>query len=456
MSIIDIFNKQKLFFSSNVTKDYNFRIMMLRNLRMAIENHEGEIIKALGKDLNKSEFEAYATEIGIIYEEIDFAINNLKEWIKPVKVKTTIVHKPSKSYYIWEPRGVAFIMAPWNYPFQLVMAPLVGSIAAGNTSIIKPSEQTLNTANIIEKIINNSFKEEYLYVLRGGRDMSSILMDQPLDYIFFTGSSEIGKFVMSKAAQNLVPVTLELGGKSPCIVHEDCDMDITAKRIVWGKLLNCGQTCVAPDYILVHKNIKEEFLGRIMAYIDKFYSKNNKENSDLPRIINEKHFRRLMELIEGHEVIYGGHNDERTRFIEPTILDNVSWDDKAMEDEIFGPIFPIIEYEEIDDVIRNIKKKASPLALYLFTEDKDLTQKVLYEVPFGGGCINDTVSHVANPNLPFGGVGMSGMGSYHGQKSFEIFSNHKGIMDKNTKFDLKLKYPPHNKKKLSLLRKVFK
>jgi aldehyde dehydrogenase (NAD+) len=456
MNIIEIFRNQKKYFSTNVSKDYSFRMMMLKNLKMAIVNHEDEIIEALAKDLKKPEFESYVTEIGIVYEELEFALDNLKEWMKPVKVKTTIVHKPAKSFYMWEPKGVSFIMAPWNYPFHLIMTPLIGSIAAGNTSIVKPSDQTKHTADIGEKILKNTFKEEYIYVLKGDRESSNLLLDQPLDHIVFTGSSNVGKFIMKKAAQNLVPVTLELGGKSPCIVDKEVDIDIAAKRIVWGKLINTGQTCTAPDYIVVHKDVKDKLIKLLIKYIDKFYSKHSKKESDLSRIINEKHHTRLVNLIEGQEVVYGGDHSIEDLYIEPTIINNVSWTNTIMEEEIFGPIFPIIEYTDIEYVIERIREKPKALALYIFSENQDVIQNILNNISFGGGCINDTMSHVGNPHLPLGGVGYSGMGKYHGQKSFEVFSNQKGIMDKSTKFDLKLKYPPYTKKKLGLLRKVFK
>lgn len=450
-----ILESQKEYFHGGNTLDIDFRKFALRKLKNEIKKNEINIFNALKEDLNKSEFESFATEIAMVYEEIKDAIKNIDKWSKRKKVKTPISQFKAISYIYKEPYGNVLIIAPWNYPFQLVMSPLVGAIAAGNTVVIKPSELAPATAKVIEKIISNIFKKEYVAVVQGGVEVNKALLDEKFDYIFFTGSISVGKIVMKAASKYLTPVTLELGGKSPCIVDKSDKIDLFAKRIVWGKLLNSGQTCVAPDYFLIHKDVKEEFLKSVKKYIKEFYGDNPIESEDYIKIINKKHFERILSLINKDSIILGGKYDEVKLKIEPTVVEVKSLDEKIMTEEIFGPIMPIItysKYEEVVDTIRNFEK---PLALYLFTENKVLEKKIIDNINFGGGCINDTIIHLATTNLPFGGVGMSGMGSYHGKKSFDTFTHEKSILKRSNFIDIPLRYPPYLGK-ISLLRKIFK
>lgn len=420
-SINKIFEMQKNFFSSKKTMDVNYRINMLKRLKKVLKENEDEIIKALNKDLGKSSFEGYATEIGLVYEEINYAIKKLKKWCKREKVKSSLIYFPSKNYIYKEPYGVCLIIGPFNYPFQLIMNPLVGAISAGNCSIIKPSEHSVNVSKLIEKIINDNFDEKYIAVVDplGGKEVVSTLLDMKFDKIFFTGSVKVGKIVMEKASKNLIPVTLELGGKSPCIVDKDANIKMAAKRIVWGKYLNAGQTCVAPDYLLVHNDVKEELLKEMVREIEKEYGKNIKESMDYPRIISEREVNRLSKYIDEGKVYYGGEIDIKNKYISPTILVDIDNYAKISNEEIFGPIFPVYEFNDIYEVIRELNNKEKPLALYYFSEDKNKVEMVLKETSSGGVTINDTVIHVSMPNLPFGGVGNSGMGSYHGRASFD-------------------------------------
>ena len=454
--VLNILKEHKNYFNKGETKSIDFRLKQLDKLKTAIKKNEELIIEAINKDLHKSEFEAYATEIGYLYDSIKYFKKNLRNWARPKKVKTPIVHFGAKSYAYKEPYGTVLIIGPFNYPFQLVMEPLLGAIVAGNCAIIKPSEFTANISKVIEKIIKETFKENYIKVLQGGAEITEVLINAPFDYIFFTGSVKVGKIVMEAASKNLVPVTLELGGKSPCIVHKDANISVSVERIVWGKFLNVGQTCVAPDYILIHKDIKGIFIEEIKNIIEKFYGNNPKESKDYGRIVSEKHTSRLLKLIDNNKVVFGGEVDVKNRYIAPTIMNNVQWTDKIMEDEIFGPILPIIEYESLDDIIDKINKRPKPLALYLFTENLDVEHKVIDSISYGGGCINDTMLHVATPFLPFGGVGNSGVGSYHGINSFETFSHTKSIIRKNSKLGIKFIFPPYNKEKVNLLRKAMK
>lgn len=455
MSLIkDIIDRQRNFFSSHSTKDISFRRDQLNKLERTIRKYERDIVKALYNDLGKSEYEAYLTELGIAYHELRYMKKNLKRLASPKKIGSPITNFPSRSYEYSDPYGVVLIMSPWNYPFQLAILPLIGSIAAGNCSIVKPSAYSKETSEILSKILDE-FSDEYIAVVKGGRDENQQLLDEKFDYIFFTGSPTVGKIVMEKASKYLTPVTLELGGKSPCIIDETADVDLSARRIVWGKLLNSGQTCIAPDYILVHKGIKEEFKKSIKKYIKEFFGEKPEENPEYPKIINEKHFERLLGLIEASENVEGGTVNSKERKIAPVIIDNVDWDSPVMSEELFGPIVPIIEFEEIDDIIEEMNKRPKPLALYLFTKSKNNEEKVLNRVSFGGGCINDTIMHIANNKLPFGGVGNSGMGSYHGEKSFDTFSHTKGIVKKGLWLDIKLRYAPYEGK-LNMLRKLLK
>ena len=446
---------QRRFFSTGKTKDLDFRIRNLKILRKIIIENQDEISQALHKDLNKSAFEAYETEIGMVLEEIRYVIKNLPKWAKCKRVRTPITNFLSQSYIYPEPYGIVLIMSPWNYPFQLTINPLIGSIAAGNCSITKPSDYSPNTSALINKLISENFHKSYIHVVTGGRDANQSLLTEKFDYIFFTGSVNVGKIVMEAASKHLTPVTLELGGKSPCIIDQTADIDLSAKRIIWGKLINAGQTCIAPDYLLIHKSVKNQLIDRIKYYIQKFYGEDPCSNAEYPKIVNKKHFNRLLGLMEGHNIIYGGDYNESTNHIGPTLLDDVSLDDNVMKEEIFGPILPILEFDNIYQVINLVNDNPKPLALYLFSNNKSTQEKIIRDISFGGGCINDTLVHFATSYMPFGGVGESGMGGYHGKASFDTFSHEKGIVKKSNLFDIALRYPPY-KDNLKILKKVIK
>lgn len=423
-----LFKSQKEFFRSGKTRDINFRIESLTKLKDAIEAYEQEILDAVYTDLRKDAIDGYATEISGFYDEVKYAIQNVHIWAKIESVETPFYMFPSRSYLQKEPYGVTLIISPWNYPFQLLMMPLVGAVAAGNTAILKPSEISVNTATVLEKIINDTFPQEYLHVVQGAAEETQALMELPVDYIFFTGSVPVGKIVMAAAAKNLTPLTLELGGKSPAIVHEDANLTSAAHRISWGKFLNAGQTCIAPDYVLVHKSKKDAFVEELKKVIHEFYGEDASSHKRYCRIINDRHFRRLIVLLDSKKIIYGGRSNQEDRYIEPTILSPVDWDDPIMQDEIFGPILPILAYSDLDNIIRKINERPKPLSLYLFSEDESVEKRITEEISFGGGAINNTIMHVVSHFLPFGGVGSSGMGKYHGKYSFETFSHYKSIL----------------------------
>lgn len=452
-----IFSEQKKFFELGKSKNIDFRINELKKLKKIIQKNEEEILQALKKDLGKSNFEAYATEVGIIYDEINLHIKNIRKWAKREKRSSPIVHYPSKSYVYKEPYGVTLIIGPFNYPFQLVLAPLIGAISAGNTAIIKPSENTINTAKLLEKIINNNFDKGYIRVVDplGGKEVVSYLLDLPFDYIFFTGSVRVGKIVMEKAAKNLTPVTLELGGKSPCIVDNDANINLAAKRIVWGKFLNAGQTCVAPDYLFIHKNIKDKFLKALVKEIKNQFGENIKKSPDYPRIVNTISLDRFSNYLKDGEIYFGGEIDKETLYMEPTILTNVKLESLVMTDEIFGPILPVIEFNDLNEIISIINKREKPLALYYFSESNKKIEYVIERTSAGGVTINDTIIHVANGNLPFGGVGPSGLGKYHGKDSFDTFTHTKSVMKRGTFIEFKIRFAPYNDR-IKLLRKVMK
>ncbi|GAE01615.1 aldehyde dehydrogenase [Clostridium botulinum] len=454
-SIRNILKKQKSFFEKGYTKDINFRIETLKKLKHNIKMNENNIFKALKIDLNKSEFETFITEIGIVYDEINGAIKNIKKWSKPKKVKTPITNFLASSYIYNEPYGVALIIAPWNYPFQLIMAPLVGAISAGNCVLLKPSELAVETEKIIVKIIKETFSDEYIGVVTGGVKESEALLKEKFDYIFYTGGINVGKIVMRAAAEHLTPITLELGGKSPCIVDKDANIDLAARRITWGKFLNAGQTCVAPDYLVVHRNIKEKLISSIENYIIEFFGENAFESEEYPRIINERHFKRLEGYLKEGKIVSGGKTDISNLYIEPTIIEGINLKNRIMEEEIFGPIFPVIEFEGMDEVIDIIKNNPKPLALYYFSEDKEKQEFIIKNISFGGGCINDTIMHLSTSTLPFGGVGSSGIGGYHGRASFDTFSHKKSILKKSNLIDIKIRYAPF-KGKINLAKKLFK
>ncbi|MBQ6820378.1 MAG: aldehyde dehydrogenase [Clostridium sp.] len=454
-NILNIFNNQKEFFNSNNTLDINFRINNLKKLKNIIKNNENLIIDALNKDLYKSSFEAYATEIGLVYEEINLHIKKLKSWAKVEKKKTSLIYFPAKSYIYKEPYGVTLIIGPFNYPFQLIISPLIGAISAGNCAIIKPSENSVNTSLLIEKLINENFPDNYIQVVNplGSKETINYLLDLKFDYIFFTGSVSVGKIIMERASKNLIPVTLELGGKSPCIIDKTANIPLAAKRIVWGKFLNAGQTCVAPDYILVEESVKKTFIESLVKEINNQFGINIEESPDFPRLINKSSFNRLKEYLKDGTIYFGGSLDEDSLYMEPTILIDIKENSKIMEDEIFGPILPILEFSNIENAITFIKSKEKPLALYYFSEDKQSINNVLTTVSYGGGCINDTIIHVASNKLPFGGVGNSGIGSYHGKASFDTFTHKKSIIKRGTFFELPIKFAPY-KDKLKLI-KIF-
>ena len=454
-NVNQIVKKQRVYFHAGSTKSREFRISQLKKLYNSIVKNEEKIKNALHLDLNKSEFEAYSTEIGFTLKEISEAIKNLEKWMKPIKVKTPITHVGTKGRIYREPYGVTLIISPWNYPFQLTMTPLVGAIIGGNTAIIKPSELTPNTSNIIDQMIRELFNEEYVAVVQGGVETSTELLKQKFDFIFFTGSVQVGKIVMEAASKHLTPLVLELGGKSPTIVHHDANLSITAKRIIWGKFTNAGQTCIAPDYIYVHEKVKNQLIQAMKQEIIQFYGNQPLENEEYTKIVSERHFNRLVNFLEDGKVEHGGQSDTASHKIEPTILSDVSWESSVMDEEIFGPILPILTYQELDDVITEINLHPKPLALYVFTENKSISDQIIERVPFGGGCVNDTLYHMATPYLPFGGVGESGSGSYHGEYSFKAFTHDKSVLLQTTKIDLKIRYHT-TKNALRFIRKLLK
>lgn len=452
-----IFKNQKEFFESGKTINVDYRIKNLKKLNDIIKKNEDKILNELKKDLGKSNFEGYITEVGILYDDINFHIKNVKKWSSEEKRKSPIVYYPSKSYIYKEPYGVTLIIGPFNYPFQLVIAPLIGAISAGNTAIIKPSENSRNIALLLEKLINENFPEGYLRVVNplGGKETVSLLLDKPFDYIFFTGSVRVGKLVMQKAAQHLTPVTLELGGKSPCIVDSDAKLKLAAKRIVWGKFLNAGQTCVAPDYLCVHKSVKDELLKLIINEIRVQFGENVRNSEDYPRIVNKSSLERLSGYLNDGKIYYGGNIDEDNLYMEPTLIIKPDLNSPLMSDEIFGPILPILVYEDLDNVIKFINHREKPLALYYFSESKKKIKYVLTSTTSGGVTINDTIIHVANPNLPFGGVGNSGVGKYHGKESFETFTHNKSVMKRGTFIEFNIRFAPY-KNKLNLVKRIMK
>lgn len=454
--VAQILKQQHSVINTGRTRSLEFRLQQLQALKQSVQQHERDIIQALHQDLRKPEFEAYSTEVGYFYDSIGYIMKNLHKWIKPERVRTPIVHFGSRSYVYSEPYGSALIIGPFNYPFMLVMDPLVGAIAAGNCAVIKPSEYTPHVTQIISKLIGECFDESYVRVIEGGQEATSVLLQAPFNIIFFTGSVRVGKIVMKAAAEHLTPVVLELGGKSPCIVDQDVNLDLAAQRIVWGKYLNTGQTCVAPDFVLAHQAIRKKLIAKIKEYILAFYGTQPRLSPDYGRIVNLKHWERLNGLLKGAVIAAGGQMDRDDLYIAPTLLDEVSWNDKVMEDEIFGPILPVLEYNDLQQAIEAVNSRPKPLALYLFTNDKQVEQRVMSTVSFGGGCVNDTIMHLVSPYLPFGGVGSSGMGAYHGRHSFDAFSHKKSVLNKSTRINPSFLFPPYNDKKLGLVKRFLK
>lgn len=454
--IIEIVQKQHEFFKSSKTTTYKFRINELKKLKKSIEKYEPEFILALKKDLGKSEFEAYASEIGFLLHELTITIKQLKRWMKTKKIKTPLICQPGSSKIHYSPLGVNLIISPYNYPVQLTFAPLIAAIAAGNTAIIKSSENTTACSLEIQKLINETFKPEFIAYIPGEVEETKILLKQKFNHIFFTGSPKVGKIIMQAAAKNLTPITLELGGKSPCIVHSDAKIDLAVKRIVYGKFINAGQTCVAPDYVLVHKSVKNEFLEKLKQRIINIYGEDASLSPDFGRIVNLKNYKRIINLIDEKKLVVGGKFNEADKFIAPTIMKNVSLDDEIMKEEIFGPVLPVLDYENLEDIYNIISKLPQhPLSCYIFSENKSVQKQLINKIQFGGGCINHCIQHIVNPNLPFGGIGESGIGSYHGFNGFERFSHKKSILKSATWFDLPLLYPPYLKK-TKYIRKIMK
>lgn len=432
---------QKQFFYTGKTQTLEFRINQLKKLKQVMKKYEDQILETLEIELRKPKTESYLTEIGVTYEEINITLKQLKKWMKPQKVKTPLTHFGATSIIYPEPYGVALIIAPWNYPIQLALAPLIGAIAAGNCVTLKPSELTPMTSALLKKMLGEVFDEAYIAVVEGGIDVGTELLQMRFDKIFFTGSVPVGKIVMEAAAKHLTPITLELGGKSPTIVGENANLDLAAKRIVWGKFSNAGQTCIAPDYLLVHKSVKQVLLSKMESYITQLYGDNPRNGGHYASIVTERHAKRLASFIDEAHVIRGGRYDTADRYIEPTLIDQVSLEDSVMREEIFGPILPIIEFEELEEVITFVRAFEKPLALYVFSNDQNEISTILQNISFGGGCINDTLTHIATPYLPFGGVGQSGMGSYHGKASFDLFSHQKGVLHQTVQFDFPARYP---------------
>ncbi len=456
MEMGSIAERQKTFFEKNRTKSYEFRQKALLRLKRTILYYEKEIEEALYQDLGKSDFEAYMTEVGMTLSELNYVRKHLKSWAKEKYVLTPLVQFSAKSFEVAEPYGTVLIMAPWNYPFMLCMEPLIGAIAAGNCCVVKPSAYAPHTSAMIKKILSCIFPEEFVAVVEGGREENTALLEQKFDYIFFTGSKAVGKIVLEKAVKNLTPVTLELGGKSPCIVDETANLKLAAKRLVFGKYLNSGQTCVAPDYLLVQEDVKDKFIEYLKYWIDKMFGAEPLKNQDYPRIINEKHYERIMKLIEGETIVKGGCGNKERLFIAPTILDNITEKSAIMQEEIFGPVLPVLTYRDLKEAEDFIKKGEKPLALYLFTSRIQTERRILQEVSFGGGCINDTIIHLATSRMGFGGVGASGMGSYHGKRSFDTFSHTKSIVKKYQGIDFPIRYQPYTSGKKKLLRLFLK
>ena len=453
---IELFNKQKAYFKTYETIDVNFRIQSLIKLQSAIKKYEKEIINALYLDLGKSEYESYMCEVGLVYSEITYMLKNIRKFTRNHAVNTPLAHFASHSYTKASPYGNTLVMSPWNYPFLLTLDPVVDAIAAGNTVIVKPSAYSPHTGEVVKKLIEDTFDEKYIAVVLGGRKENAALLDLKFDMIFFTGSEFVGKEVLRHAAENLIPCVLELGGKSPCIVEKTANIPLAAKRIVFGKFINSGQTCVAPDYILCDASIKEKLVEELIKQIKIQYGDNAVDNPNFGKIINEKHYDRLLGLINQEKVVFGGNGDRSKLKINPTILDNVTLDDAVMQEEIFGPILPIMTYDNFDEVYDFVNDKKKPLALYLYSEDKQIIKLVSERIQFGGGCINDCIIQVATSEMGFGGVGESGMGSYHGYEGFKAFSHTKSIIDKKTWLDLPMRYQPYQEKYRKMLKMFLK
>ncbi|WP_044642918.1 aldehyde dehydrogenase [Risungbinella massiliensis] len=455
MKIAELLQNQRTFFHTGKTKDLAFRLENLAKLKEAIKRYEPDILNALQKDLARHETDAYLTEIGILYEEIKFAQKHLKKWAKPKSVKSGKLVFGAKSEIRYEPYGVGLIIAPWNYPFQLLISPLIGAMAAGNCAILKPSELSPHVSKVVYQMIEGIFPKEYITVVEGGVEISQELLKQPFDHIFYTGGEKVGKMVMKAAAKHLTPVVLELGGKSPTIVDKDADLDLAAKRILWGKFINAGQTCIAPDYVMVQEEVKEVFVRKLQHYLLEFYGEDPLENVRLGKIVNDRHFERLQGYLDEGVILYGGQSDPDSRKIAPTLLDGITWDNSVMKEEIFGPILPILPFVHLKEVIEQVTNQPKPLACYFFSTDNSKQELIVDTISCGGMTINDCVVHISNPNLPFGGVGASGMGSYHGEHGFHCFSHAKSVVYQTNRFDFSFRYPNY-KNAARIIRAIFK
>lgn len=452
MNFQEVVDTQRQFFNTNSTKDISFRIKELKRLKSILKTNEHLLYKAIHQDFKKSEFETYVTELSIIYHEIDLALVKIKKWSKRKKASTGLTNLPGKSYIIPEPYGTVLVIGAWNYPYQLSLCPAIAAIAAGCTVVLKPSEVPAKTSELMATLINNNFDSKFFKVIEGSVEKTTSLLQIKFDKIFFTGSVPVGKIVYQAAAKHLTPVTLELGGKSPAIVTKEVHIDMTAKRLVWAKFLNAGQTCIAPDYVMVASSIKDQFLDAIKKHIEK--ASYSVENDNYTQIINQKNYDRLFDLIDKDKIYVGGDGDRNERIITPTVLHNIEFTDKVMQDEIFGPILPVLTYDSIDEAIEKIKRLSKPLSCYVFTKNSSIKNKILNEISFGGGAVNDAVMHFTEQTLPFGGVGNSGIGNYHGKYGFEAFSHYKSILQKPFWIEPNLKYAPYSSKKLKWLKRI--
>lgn len=453
MNPTEVISLQQKFFLSNASKATDFRIAQLLKLKNLLNDNEELLFRAIYEDFGKSRYEAYLTELSATYQEINLAVKRLKSWSKRKRVSTNFANFPAKSYILPEPLGNTLIIGAWNYPYSVSLVPAISSLAAGNTVLLKPSEIADHTSTAMAKLINNNFPEEYFHVVEGGVDQTTLLLEQKFDKIFFTGSTRVGKIVYQAAARQLTPVTLEMGGKSPTFVLSGCNLDVTAKRIVWAKFLNAGQTCIAPDYVLVEKSIEQEFLEAVKKEISRYHDREDDIDDHYVRIINTDNFDRLSKFLE-NKVYCGGKTKRENRFIGPTVLDQVTFEDDIMKDEIFGPILPVIGFSDLDEVIAQVKARPKPLACYVYSGSRRASAKIIREISFGGGAINDSVMHMSNIKLPFGGVGFSGTGSYRGEAGFKTFSHYKSILEKPFWFESSLKYPPYTKGKIKLFKKI--
>ncbi len=453
-SIIRHIADHRAFFGSRRTRDLSFRIREIKRLRQMIIDHEAAIFAAVGQDLAKPAFEAYGGETAIVVREIDYVLKHISQWARPKRVRTILGHQPGSSYITHEPYGLVLIMSPWNFPVQLTLTPLVGALAAGNCIVLKPSPLASETSRLMKKMVDLAFDPGVVSCIEGGAETAQLLLEEPFDYIFFTGGTATGKIVMAAAAKHLTPVTLELGGKNPCIVEADSDLEVAARRIAWGKFFNAGQSCVAVDYLLVHRKVKRALLERIADCVNNFYGPVPKESPDFGRIVRTTHFDRLAGLLGCGSIVLGGTIDRESRYMAPTVIDGILGNEPVMEDEIFGPILPVIAYDDLTQAVAFVNGRPAPLALYVFTRDRRNQDRVLRETASGGVCINDTVIHETTEHLPFGGVGPSGMGRYHGKESFRTFSYQRSIIRKGFAADATLRYPPY-KSHLKWFRKLF-